>query len=269
MNPTLPMVSIVLATRDGAMFLAEQLRSISGQTYPHWDIILSDDGSRDDTVSIARDCIPTVQLRIFDGPQRGLAQNFWHGLMQVPAGHFVAFCDQDDVWRPDKLERALAFLRGARGPSIYSAGRFITDAKLNVKRVQPRSSALGLPGTLFRNRIAGHTCVLSPDAVHLLQRFAPSDAVPFHDWWAAIVLRAHGATFIHDPAPVLYYRQHNKNVIGADGGRMRCVLSGQYVAWVRANQLALLQFQDQLPLTAKVALRICLPLQARLSRRSK
>ena len=235
----MPSVSIVLATHNGERFLGDQLRSIRAQTHSNWRIILSDDESRDKTLDIARDIIPDTQLTVLHGPQQGLARNFWHGLLQVPTGDFAAFCDQDDVWHPTKLARALDHIAPYRGPSLYSAGRHVTDADLNILETQLRSNALGLVGTLLRNRVAGHTCVLSPDAVTVLKQRPPGRNVPFHDWWAALVLRAHGATFIHDPTPVLSYRQHSANVLGARGGRWATLLTGRYFKWVWANLRAL------------------------------
>ena len=232
-------VSIVLATLNGAPFLRSQLRSICAQTYENWQIILSDDGSTDDTLNIARLELRAEKLRILQGTQQGLAQNFWHGLMQVPDGNAAAFCDQDDVWRKDKLKRAMDHLTGFEGPTLYSADRYIADVHLNVRRIQRRSAHKGFARTFFQNPIAGHTCVLSPDAVQMLKRAPPKSDVPFHDWWAALVLSRHGARFIHDPTPVLYYRQHDANVIGASGRRVKAIFNGTYFRWLRANQNAL------------------------------
>lgn len=243
MKPSDPAVSIVLATHNGARFLGDQLRSILAQTHQNWHIILSDDGSSDATLDIAREIIPENQLSILKGPCQGVALNFWNGLGHVPRGHFSAFCDQDDIWRPDKLERALEHLAQCNGPALYSAGRYVTDERLDILVTQRRRPAAGLLGTLLRNRVAGHTCVMSPDAVHLLNAFPPSKDVPFHDWWAALILRAKGAKFIHDPMPVLRYRQHGANVIGARGGRLWTLLSGRYFGWVNANLRALWSYR--------------------------
>ncbi len=254
MNVVNPSVSIVLATRNGAAFLEDQMRSITAQSHSNWRIILSDDGSTDETLNIARDCIPRSQLQILRGPERGLALNFWNGVMRVPVGDFAAFCDQDDIWRRDKLERALSHLSPIEGPALYTAGRYITDAQMNVLSIQKRRAIAGPVSTLLRNRAAGHTCVMSPDAVTLLKRYTPGAAVPFHDWWAASVLCARGAQFVHDPTPVLYYRQHRANVFGARGGRLKSLLTGEYLRWIIANQRAL---------------RVCLPRKARLSHKAK
>ncbi|MEN8891999.1 glycosyltransferase [Planktotalea arctica] len=239
MTAVCPPVSIVLATLNGARFLRAQLQSICDQSHENWRVILSDDGSSDASLAIARDCLARDRLHLLRGPQQGIALNFWRGLSHVPKGHFAAFCDQDDVWCKDKLERALAHLGKDEGPALYSAGRFVTDAGLNVTHRQLRAPVKGFARTFLRNPVAGHTCVLSPAAVDLLKRAPPTRDVPFHDWWAALILSRAGARFVHDTAPVLYYRQHERNVLGAAGGRAKAVLNGTYFRWLCANASAL------------------------------
>ena len=126
-------VSILLATFNGATFLPQQLQSLKKQDHRRWTLIISDDGSSDETLNVAREEVAATQLQIFAGPQRGLTQNFWNALMQVPDGNFAAFCDQDDVWCPDKLSRALSGLSHFQGAALYSSGRFICDQALNVQ----------------------------------------------------------------------------------------------------------------------------------------
>lgn len=257
-------VSIVCATCNGAAYLEAQLTSLLQQDHNAWQIILSDDGSVDETVAIARALISKKRLRIVNGPQTGLALNFWHGLMQVPEGHFVAFCDQDDVWHANKLSRAFGKLGAIEEPALYTSGRLVADQDLLVQNTQPRRSVRHFAQLLFRNPVAGHTCMLNPQAVDVLKRFPPARNVPFHDWWAALVLKGIDAHFVHDPVPTLLYRQHTANVIGAQTGRAKLILNGTYLRWVRSNYAALWQVRDQLTPSARHVLRVCLPLRAGL-----
>jgi len=105
-------MSVVMATFDGAPFLQVQLASLDAQTRRPDELVLSDDGSRDDTLEIARSFAATASfpVRILEGPQRGLAENFWFAT-SAAQGQLIAWSDQDDVWAPTKLEvceRALA-----------------------------------------------------------------------------------------------------------------------------------------------------------------
>jgi glycosyltransferase involved in cell wall biosynthesis len=260
-----PTVSIVLATLNGAAFLQAQLLSIRRQDLKAWHVIQSDDGSTDDTLAIARAVLDADQLKITNGPQLGFAQNFWNGLLHVPDGHYAAFCDQDDVWRPDKLSRTVERLSVFKDPALYSAGRYVTDLDLNITSTQHRTSPQCLSRLIWRNTVAGHSCVLNPDAVRILKQCVPPLGIPFHDWWAALILSSVGGRFIHDPTPVLYYRQHDANVLGAKGGRLRSVLNGTYIEWVRRNLAGLTMYHDNLTPSAQRTLRICHPLHTELN----
>jgi glycosyltransferase involved in cell wall biosynthesis len=260
-----PKVSILLATLNGARFLESQLRSILQQKHRPWDLILSDDGSYDDTLSIAQKVIPEKQLKLLEGPRLGLTQNFWNALQHVPLGHYAAFCDQDDVWRQCKLTRALDHLSGQTGPAVYASGRIVTNDDLEIQWYQKRRKVGAFAQLLFRNQIAGHTCVLNPKAVKALQRYAPPANVPFHDWWSALILKGIGAQFIHDPTPTLYYRQHTNNALGARRGRTKALLDGRYNLWLQNNFDALWPLRENFTSGARHALRVCLPLRAGLS----
>ncbi len=92
-------VTILLASYRGASFIEAQLDSIAAQTHRNWRLIVSDDGSDDETRDIAADFAarrPAGQVRIIDGPRRGATQNFLH-LLSAATDGMIAFCDQDDV----------------------------------------------------------------------------------------------------------------------------------------------------------------------------
>lgn len=110
-NLDAPLVAILLCTYNGARFLAEQLESLEYQTHQNWVVIASDDGSTDLTLEILQQYQakwPSGKLTIRGGPQKGFSQNFL-SLACDPEikANYYAFCDQDDVWLPEKLEIAV------------------------------------------------------------------------------------------------------------------------------------------------------------------
>lgn len=243
-----------MATFNGARYLPMQLRSLCAQDHTAWHLIASDDGSADDTLAILRASVPDHQLTILRGPQQGAALNFWNALMHVPEGSYTAFCDQDDLWHPDKLSRALGVLSRANSADFYTAGRTICTDALQPRKLQRRQAPPGFARTLYRNRAAGNTCLFSPRATKHLQQFHPARPVPFHDWWAALALLGSGLQAVHDPRPVLSYRQHGANILGAKGGRLKRLWDGSYRAWVAANCAALMPYRAQLLPAAQAAL---------------
>jgi glycosyltransferase involved in cell wall biosynthesis len=219
-------VAILLCTFDGARFLPAQLESIRGQTFRDWRIVASDDGSRDDTMAILaafREAVPGTQ--VLDGPRLGFRRNFL-SLVSSPladADH-VAFCDQDDVWNDDKLERALRALAivPAGVPALYCSRTTLID---DAGRVIGASPLFRRPpsfrNALTQNIAGGNTMVLNRAARDILRAAGDSVEVPSHDWWAYIAVTAAGGHVIYDPVPSIAYRQHGGNTIG--GGRRRTV----------------------------------------------
>lgn len=233
-----PHVTIVLATHNGARFISAQLHSLSMQTHSNWHVILTDDGSDDATVQLARQSLPESCLTIVEGPGQGVAANFLSGLRNVKDTDYVAFCDQDDVWHRDKLERAISRLAACDGPAFVSTARVIADCRLRPLRIQRRRT-VGFRSLMFRNCAAGNTFVMNAKALNILRACWPTVTPAFHDWWSALVLTGTGATWINDPLPSLLYRQHGANLLGAGGGRVRSVINGTRTRWIAQNLHAL------------------------------
>ena len=109
-----PSVLILMGTFNGEKYIREQLDSIAAQSHKNWRLVMSDDGSTDRTLEIARRWAEEVgedRVDIVDGPRQGFAQNFLSMACDPSLNaDFYAFCDQDDVWMPRKLEVALSHL---------------------------------------------------------------------------------------------------------------------------------------------------------------
>lgn len=104
-----PLVSVVIAAYNSANFIRDCLNSIIAQTYKHMEIIVVDDGSVDDTVAIIKaEYIDKIRL-IAQSNQKVAAAR--HAGLQHVCGEFVAFCDHDDLWLPDKIEKQVAFFK--------------------------------------------------------------------------------------------------------------------------------------------------------------
>ncbi|MDC0739360.1 glycosyltransferase [Cognatishimia sp. SS12] len=256
-SPSDTPVTLLLGTYNGAAFLDAQLASLAAQRHRHWQIWVSDDGSSDETLRILqlwgnrwRGQHP---MRILDGPQKGAAANYLFLLCHpdLPRQH-IALCDQDDIWHPDKLCRALANLSDvpAARPAIYGAQSLHTNAALAItgRSSAPRRGT-GFGNALLQNVVSGHSAVLTPAALSLIRRVGPQPEIRFHDWWLYLLISAAGGTVRIDPAATLRYRQHAQNLVGANRGvrakahRAGQILNGQYGTWL-AGHLNLLSRLD-------------------------
>ena len=254
-------IAVLLALRDGAATLGDQLASIAAQSHRGWRLIVSDDGSGDDGPAIAARFAETVPqaVEIRAGPGQGFARNFLSLIAAAGPGiPYAALADQDDVWLPEKLARGRAALAGAgAGPALYTAGAWIWDPARDTRRRAPRPARPpGFRNALIENIAPGNTILLNRAALDLAQAAAPMAMdIAYHDWWLYQLVTGAGGTVIVDGEPVLLYRQHGASVLGsghrrgASARRGRRLLSGRFAADC-ARQLAALEAAGDL-LTAE------------------
>ena len=245
-------VLIGLALYNGAEHVAAQLDSIAAQDHPNWRLVVSDDGSSDAGPAIVQEFaarFPAGQVTLISGPRAGATRNFL-SMMALPEGdEYLSLADQDDVWRPDKLGRALTALRTRPEAGLYSACTTICDAELT-----PLAGSLRFAGPFdFRNALvqavtAGNTCVLTPAAIRLARQAAPAAmeiGLESHDWWLYQIVSGAGMGIIRDDAEVLLYRQHGDNLRGRNDtipamkARLGQLFAGNYGGWVHDNVDAL------------------------------
>ena len=252
-------VVILLASYQGGDHIATQLESIAAQTHRSWSLIVSDDGSRDDTCRIVRDFADRMapgQVQLVQGPAQGATANFLSLIDRTPEGAMIAFCDQDDKWLPNKLEWAVDYLAGQDGPSHYAARTIIADMQLRpVAQSRHFPRPLGFRNAAVQAIMAGNTSVFNAPAAKLLRQGAGSARlaeVVSHDWWAYQLTSGAGAALWHDPRPVLLYRQHDQAEVGRNDTlpalavRMRKLLAGEFGMWMAANHAALVPMRDHL-----------------------
>ncbi len=247
-------VVILMATYNGAAYLDAQLQSFAEQDHSDWSLIVSDDGSSDQTLAIIRTFAaahPANRITVLDGPKRGPAANFMSLLARLPAHapheSFVAFADQDDVWLPVRLSRGLNALMGLETPAAWCARTWITGPALENPRLSaPRPRPLAFRNALVQNVMAGNTILLNPAAASMTAGLAVgAGKVVMHDWWLYLVLTGSGSTVFHDDRPCLHYRQHQENEVGANDGlvarlkRFRMLLTGRFRTWNQLNLEAL------------------------------
>jgi glycosyltransferase involved in cell wall biosynthesis len=243
-------VAILMCTKDGAAFLAEQLQSIADQTHTNWTLVVSDDGSTDATRKILNDFADSHAQKtvVRNGPGKGVCANFL-SLATDPTidADYFAFCDQDDIWYKDKLARALTWLASvpADVPALY-CGR--TELVSDDGRPYGLSPLFSRP-IAFRNAIiqslgGGNTMAFNKAAKRLLEQTGKLEVV-LHDWWMYQLVSAVGGAIRYDTQPALKYRQHLDNLIGSNRGwrarivRLRMMLSGRFSDWNKMNIAAL------------------------------
>jgi glycosyltransferase involved in cell wall biosynthesis len=227
-SPSLPseLVAIAMATYNPPVALFEQqVESLRAQTHPDWICVISDDHSDPKAFSAIQEVLgDDPRFRLSRSDQRlGFYRNFERAISLVtPEARYVALCDQDDRWYPEKLETLL----GAIGDSelVYSdqrlvdpSGGVIADSLWSGGRRNNRSNLVSL---LLANSVTGAASMFTRETAAAALPFPEFPGWQFHDHWLALVALARGRLAYVD-RPLYDYVQHPKAILGqvsAEGG---------------------------------------------------
>lgn len=240
-----PAVCIVLPVhRPDPAQLRAQMASIAAQTVgDHLTIVVVADGT---SAQLAADTAAACGLRVevqdpgqpLDAP-RAFEAGLARALVLSGPDTRIALCDQDDIWRPDRLERGLAEMDRTGAALVHSDARLVdaagTPLHRSMFRFEGRHRDPGLRGLLLRNSVTGMTALMTRRLAEVALPFPPQNGVHFyHDLWLALLATATDGLHLI-PEPLVDYRQHAGNVMGAQdrraAPRLRLALPG--TAWLR------------------------------------
>lgn len=242
-----PRVLVLLATFNGRQWIEPQVQSILAQTGVDVRLVVSDDNSTDGTwewLTALAESHGEVTLLPRGTRFGGAARNFFRLIRDadLAQGDFVALADQDDIWLPGKLVRAVEMI-GRTGAAAYSGNvtAFWPDGRsalIDKAQEQRRFDYM------FEAAGPGCTYVLRSTAMQqfrqfLLTHWEPANEAALHDWLMYAWCRANGLKWFIDGEPMLQYRQHGNNQFGANHGmaavrsRLRMMRSGWYRREIR------------------------------------
>jgi glycosyltransferase involved in cell wall biosynthesis len=254
---TSPLIAILLCTYNGQAYLREQLDSLELQTYKNWVLYTSDDGSLDNTLEILKEYQRKWglgKLFIRNGPQKGFCQNFLKLACdsEIKANYY-AFCDQDDIWMPRKLEISLKTIISNEiegRPFLYCGRTCYVDDSLKVIGVSP----LFVFPKNFQNAlvqsIAGGNTMMFNDSTRSILKFAGPVEVASHDWWLYQLVTGVDGDVFYDLIPQVLYRQHLFALVGGNNSfrakliRLIQLLQGRFRRCNEINLIALTQIKE-------------------------
>ena len=221
-------IEILLAAHNGDRFLTQLLDSVINQTHANWKMLVSDDSSQDRTTQIIEDFAskdPRITLLQGKGPYGSAKLNFYH-LLECSQAPYVAFCDQDDVWLPSKLEMCLNRMweeekaRGSSSPMAVFSDLKVTDELGDI--VSPSfvryqgldASRTELHNLLLQNVAPGCSMLINRSLAQLMLRSCDRSRIYMHDWIAMLLARVAGS-IVYIEQPLIEYRQHSDNSVGA------------------------------------------------------
>lgn len=220
---------ILLAAYNGEKYIRAQIDSILAQTDDRWHLIISDDGSTDSTPSIIDEYMrqyPEKITRYHSGRRFGNARDHFFHLMRACDAPYMLFCDQDDIWYPQKVEKVLDALLEAEGlrgrdtPVLAFTDQTPTDAQLHplaaslMRYQQQYFEFFDYRSILMQNVVTGGAMGINRALADMAGHCEDSTQTIMHDWWLAVVAARFGHVVYIDE-PLSDYRQHGSNSVGA------------------------------------------------------
>lgn len=262
---TMPKVCVLLSTYNGEKYLSEQIESILKQENVYVVLYIRDDGSTDSTKEILKKYQQEYpdQIHLEISNNIGWQKSYFALMKNAEEADYYAFSDQDDVWMPQKLSRAVEFLKKEENPvCLYAGNVWITDEKLTVCR---SFSPLGVDmldrpveQIMIQSGLAGGlTFVFTPKALDLVKKLYPG-GICGHDSWAFRTCFYLGKV-VYDDKPMVYYRQHGKNAIGSARGikwwilnKRKAIFAKKYPQQSEVAKKFLTTFPDELRKNTRV-----------------
>ena len=216
-------IIILLSTYNGTMYLKSQLNSLLLQTCKDFEIIIRDDKSNNTTIEILKSYdIKLLESKENLGAKQSFAKLLEYALQNSDSNYFM-FCDQDDVWHDNKVEKTLIKIQEMEKkfgdiPLLVHTNLEVTneslhtinDSFMNFQKINPMKNQFN--SLLMQNTITGCTIMINRK---LAQKCLPTpEGAIMHDWWIGLVASYFGTIGYIDEATIKY-RQHTSNTIGA------------------------------------------------------
>ncbi len=221
-------VAILLATYNGEKYISYQLESIAAQTDQNFICFIHDDMSQDSTVEIVKNyCSSHPEHFLFLGSSKcGSAKKNFMLMMTLVKADYIMFCDQDDFWMSEKIEKNLTAIReleqkfGSGIPYCVYSDLKMVNAELKetdssyFQFTGKNPHANTLKDLLRTNVVVGCTMIINSELQNMALKVQNLDHIFMHDWWCVLICSINGKCSVIEE-PLVLYRQHDNNEVGA------------------------------------------------------
>lgn len=200
-------ISVAMATYNGERYVRDQIYSILKELKPYDELVISDDGSYDDTIKIIRN-IDDPRIKLIKGPRMGVKQNFANAIKNC-TGKYIFLADQDDIWLDGKVDKVLNKFEDKVTCVLHDAK--IVDEKLNVINnsfFKFRKSKLGKINNIVKNSYVGCCMAFSKELKPFILPIP--DDIEMHDQWIGLLSEKYGKSVLLNE-PLILYRRHDSN----------------------------------------------------------
>lgn len=206
-------ISVAMATYNGDKYIKEQIESIVKQLEVNDELIISDDGSKDNTIKIINKLIKEYpQIKLIDGPKKGVKQNFANAISNCN-GKYIFLSDQDDIWLDGKVEKVINEFEKDSNIFCVTHNCDVVNGDMSETIInsffEHRKSKPGVLTNIYKNRYLGCCMAFRNDMKkHILP--IPNN-IEMHDQWIGVLCDKYGKSlFLNEK--LIHYRRHGGNV---------------------------------------------------------
>ena len=211
-------IAVLLSTYNGETYIRDQIESILNQKCNiKFDVIVRDDGSKDQTVSILKEYESEKKLRLIEGNNYGAAKSFLWLLKNVNGYDYYAFSDQDDIWYSNKIQEGINIIEKYVGPTLYFSNAYLVDEKNNSlgRVVHKKNPSFTKESILCISTTAqGCTSIINSDLARFVQEKEIPNNIIMHDTYITSLCSLLNGNIVFDSSPYMDYRIHGNNDIG-------------------------------------------------------
>lgn len=222
------MLSVCMATYNGAQFVVRQLDSVLKQLHPEDEVIVVDDGSKDSTVQVIRETFgDRVQVYV-NKENLGVIHSFERAI-SLAKGDILFLCDQDDIWEDHKVECVMQEFE-QRHADLVVHDAFVVDGNLDTidpswNHFNHNNLSQDIIGNVLKNAYTGAFMAFKRELAHDFLPFPPS--IEMHDQWIALVCMMKKKRIAIIDKPLMNYVRHGGNVTGMKKRSLTAKLKGR------------------------------------------
>ena len=204
-------VSVAMATYNGEKYIKEQINSILKNLEQDDELVISDDGSKDNTIRIIQEYQKEdSRVKLFEGPKKGVKQNFANAI-EKSNGEYIFLADQDDVWNDNKVKEVLKVFEEKGVTLVIHNCEIVNEnlEKTDKTFFEFRNSGKGIIKNIWKNTYIG-CCIAFRASMKDKILPIPND-IEMHDQWIGIINEKYGKSYFLDEC-LIKYRRHGDNV---------------------------------------------------------
>lgn len=223
-------VCVLMSSYNGEKYIEKQIQSVFKQKDVQVKLIIRDDGSNDNTVKIIERLSELYNIKLIKGKNVGAKASFFELIRNCPEKEYVAFCDQDDYWKDEKLYKALKNLEDKENlPAMYYSNLYVVDEQLegNTKMFDNLVEK-NFGKSLNYNNVVGCTLVVNASLMQIVKKSLSVKPLCFHDQWISLICSCVNGTKIADNEAYILYRQHENNEVGANEGIKKKIIKSSF-----------------------------------------